>query len=156
MTKLLGIVRDIYYMANISSLKNKKCKEIAQIQQMIEDNVKHFEFLDNEEHEIVQINFDISIEENTISRLEKDISQLLQMPCNQRDNAEFESKSNQLYNLIQQQDILRANRSRKVEHYQNNLSIFNARRYELMQRLEQCKQELSDIEQRVSKQNTKT
>jgi hypothetical protein len=151
MTKLLGVIRDVYHMANISSLKSKKCKEIAQIQQMIEDNVKQFEFLDKEEHDIVQINFDLSIEESTISQLEKDLSQLLKTPCSQRNNAEFESKSNKLYNFIQQQDILRANRSKIMEHYQENLINFNNRRHELTQRLEQCKQELYALEERVHK-----
>lgn len=153
MTKLLGIVRDVYHMANISSLKSKKCKEIAQIQQMIEDNVKQFEFINKEEHDIAQINFDISITDNVIAQLETDIGHLLQMPLSQRDNAEFAYKSNKLYTLLQQQDLMKVNRNKIVQAYNENLETFNKRQYELTHRLDQLNQELSEFEKRVNRQN---
>jgi predicted RNase H-like nuclease (RuvC/YqgF family) len=153
MTKLLGIVRDVYHMANISSLKSKKCKEIAQIQQMIEDNVKQFEFFDKEEHDIAQINFDISVTDNVIAQLETDIGHLLQMPFNQRDNAEFTYKSNKLHTLLQQQDSMKVNRNTIVQAYNENINTFNKRQHELTQRLDQLKQELFEFEKRVNRQN---
>lgn len=140
MRKLHAIVNEIYHN-NIPS--NRKHKEIAKLEQMIENNKKQFEFINKEEHDIAQINFDISITDNVILQLETDIWHLLQMPFNQRDNAEFTYKSNKLHTLLQQQDTMKVKRNKIVHAYNESINTFNKRQHELTERLDQLKQEVN-------------
>lgn len=133
---------------SLPTVIKRKQQEIRHIEELIERNAKVYEFLDDDERQITQINTEMTVADAIISQLEKDIEHLLQTPFSERDTKEFALKSNQLHDLIQQQDMLRNNRQMFIKNYEANNHSYNVERQNLYKRLEELQNELFVLQQK--------
>lgn len=135
-----------------NSIKNmyimrKKQQEIADIELMIQKNEKAYEFLNEDEQQIKEMNNEIATTKAIIQQLEDDVQSMLQTPLSEQNTMEFVTKSNQLHDFVQQQDILRSSRETTLRHHEANIHNFNTTKHELYKRLEDLQNELSALQQ---------
>jgi DNA repair exonuclease SbcCD ATPase subunit len=142
------VVTNMYNKLSLPILIKRKQQEIRSLEEMIEKNVKAYEFLDEDEKQVKQMTMEITIADNIILELENEMRCLLQTPTTERDPINFSCKSNQLHDMIEQQDILRSKRQAIVTDYEDNLANFNSKRHDLCKQLEQLQNELSVLQQK--------
>jgi hypothetical protein len=147
-TEQKRVVTDMCSKLSQPIIIKRKQQEIRNVEELLDNNVKAFEFLDEDEIRVQQMTMEDKVAETIISELESEMGCLLQTPTNERDPITFACKSNQLHDLFQQQDILRSKRQAFVMNYEANLASFNSKRHELCKKLEQLQNELSVLQQK--------
>lgn len=142
------VLKDMCSKLTLPTMIKRKQQEIRNVEEQLEQNVKAYEFLDEDEQQVKRMTMEAMIAKTRISELENEMEYLLKTPTTERDPIIFASKSNQLYDLVQQQDILRSKRQAFVRDYEANLVNFNNKRNELCVKLEKLQNELSALQQK--------
>lgn len=144
-----GVVAHVYNKVYLTTLIRKKQQEIKDIEEQIENNTKTYEFLEEDERQIAQMNLEMNSAATIISVLEQELECLLRTPIRERDTEAFAFKSNQLYDMVQQQDLLRSNRQTFFKNYEANVHNYNAKRHDLCHKLDELQNELSALQQKT-------
>jgi replicative superfamily II helicase len=128
-----------------SSIRKTK-KEIADIEKQIDDTTLSFNFLDEDDAELRQMNMEVYVAETVISHLKTELKMMLKTHLTETELLNFSSKSQQLHDLVKQQDMLRHKRELFLQQYEADRAIYNKAFIALVNQAEKLKRKLYDLE----------
>ncbi len=131
----------------LASAIRKTKKDIADIEKKIDETALSFDFLDEDDAELRQMNVEVYVAETLISHLETELKLLLKTSLTEKDMPTFSLKSQQLHDLVKQQDILRHKRELFLQQYEADRAAYNKTFTALINQAEKLKKELHHQEE---------